>query len=300
MAPTLREGSPGDSRAVFEVFARSVSELGQRLNTPTIIDGDNPEVQQKVWRIQRPMWEHLAQTSRHFWIAENAGKVIGYARSIERDVMLELTEFFILPGQQSAGLGQRLLERAFPDDYPGKRAIIATLDLRALSRYLKAGLYPRFPIKLFTREPEPVEYKTDLEAEALSASDGDLAILDQIDRQVLGYPRSVDHSFFMQSAQCFVHRRRGQPVGYAYVGRASGPCAVLEQTDLPAVLAHAEREAHAGGFGFELEVSLSNQVAVDYLLGRGFRMDPFVAFFMSNQPFGDFDRYIFRAPLFFI
>jgi hypothetical protein len=42
-----------------------------------------------------------------------------------------------------------------------------------------------------------------------------------------------------------------------------------------------------------------NAVAVRHLLGRGFRLDPFVTNLMSSRPFGQFDRFIgFSPPLF--
>jgi hypothetical protein len=43
-----------------------------------------------------------------------------------------------------------------------------------------------------------------------------------------------------------------------------------------------------------------NRAAVDYLLGRGFWMDSFVALFMSDASFGRFDNYIVTSPPFFL
>src|SRR6185295_12550360 len=111
---------------------------------------------------RRPLFEHLARSAEEFWIAEEAGDAIGYARSILRDNALELTEFFVLPGRQSAGVGRELLARAFPKDDVAHRSIIATTDARAQGRYLRAGVYPRFPIYYFGAPPRPVAEPSDL------------------------------------------------------------------------------------------------------------------------------------------
>src|SRR5262245_46227709 len=53
-----------------------------------------------------------------------------------------------------------------------------------------------------------------------------------------------------------------------------GPFAVLDPNDFPAVLAHAETQAHAlGAESVGFEVPLINKIVVDYLLGRGYKLD---------------------------
>jgi len=51
---------------------------------------------------------------------------------------------------------------------------------------------------------------------------------------------------------------------------------------------------------FGMQVPLINRHAVDYLLRRGCRIDPSPAQFMSDEPFGSFERYLFTNPLFCI
>lgn len=41
-----------------------------------------------------------------------------------------------------------------------------------------------------------------------------------------------------------------------------------------------------------------NVVAIRHLLGRGYRLDPFVTYLMANRPFGKFDRYLDFTPPF--
>jgi hypothetical protein len=62
----------------------------------------------------------------------------------------------VLPHQQSARVGGELLARAFPRTQARYRTVIATLDEHALYRYMKMGLYRRFPLKYFYRKMEKV------------------------------------------------------------------------------------------------------------------------------------------------
>ena len=99
-----------------------------------------------------------------------------------------------------------------------------------------------------------------------------------------------------------LYHRGDQVVGYGYVGHSTGPIALLDPTDFPAVLARAETAAAARNEGeFGLNVPLVNRAAVDHLLERGFRLDAtFHTFFMSDEAFGAFEHYIITDPPFFL
>jgi hypothetical protein len=49
----------------------------------------------------------------------------------------------------------------------------------------------------------------------------------------------------------------------------------------------------------EIQVPAPNEAAMRHLLGRGYRLDPWINFLMSDCPFGRFDRFVpFSPPLF--
>lgn len=300
MSIAFRPGTLEDSFAVFEVFVQAVTDLGQRMGIEVISGGYDPAAREEMWGRRRPLFKHLANTAESFWLAENDGEVVGYGRAILRDGIRELTEFFVLPGQQSAGVGRELMARVFPRDGAKRRVIIATQDMRALARYLKTGVYPRFPIVYISRKAEPVQVASDLTFERMTATAETLASLRQIDQIILQHQRDVDHAWLLAEQQGYLYRRAGQVVGYGYVGQSSGPFAMLDPADFPAVLAHAESEAAAAGRNFGVELPLINETAVDYLLGRGYQMDSFIALFLSDEPFGRFENYIFPSPPFFL
>jgi hypothetical protein len=90
-------------------------------------------------------------------------------------------------------------------------------------------------------------------------------------------------------------------VGYGYAGRQSGPFALLDPADFPAVLADAEAAvAREGHDTFSVVVPMVNESAIRHLLGRGFRLDPFFSYLMSDVPFGRFEQYIETTPTFFL
>ena len=136
----LRRGTPADSRAAFDVFLPAVRDLAARQGNPWDPD---PEA---LWPRMQPLLDRLATHAAEWWIAEDAasGEVIGYARSVERGGLFELSEFFVHPDRQSAGVGGALLDAAFPADRGEVRAIIATTDVRALRRYHAAGTFAQF------------------------------------------------------------------------------------------------------------------------------------------------------------
>jgi GNAT superfamily N-acetyltransferase len=113
---TFRPGTIADSEAVFWIFHDTVMDLGRHTGTMPIAGGSDPQVLEGLWEARRSLYEHLARTAERFWIAERAGQPCGYARSVLRDGLRELTEFYVLPAAQSLGLGRELLARAFAAD----------------------------------------------------------------------------------------------------------------------------------------------------------------------------------------
>lgn len=298
----FRRATIADSYATFELFRKSLVDFMSRTGTVAAPGGTNPEEMARMWEFFGPVYDHLARTGEHFWIAERDGKAIGYARGILRDGVRELTEFFVLPGEQSAGVGRELLARVFPTEGARHRVLVATSDPRALARYLKAGVYPHVSTYGFTRTPEALKVSTDLQIDRVAATPEALDITAAIDREILGYRRDVDHAWLLERQMLFVCRRRGKVAGYGYVSKDwCGPIALLDEADFSSVLAHMENRAHAlGAESVELEVPLVNRNAVDYLLRRGYRMEGWLASIMSDVPFGRFDRYIGTSPPFFL
>jgi GNAT superfamily N-acetyltransferase len=299
MSITYRAGTIEDSYDVFQIFIKAIMDYSERMNVMAITGGNDPEVIESLWKKRQSMFEFLAKGAAGFWVAEKDGEIIAYARSIEHDGLQELTEFFVSPHHQSSGVGGELLSRAFPETQARYRTIIATLDERALYRYLKLGVYGRFPLKYFYRKAEKVNIETDLEIEPIQPENR-MEAIHRVDREIVMHTREHLHQWIAANRDGFVYKRRGEIVGYGYVGSSSGPFAVLNESDFPAVLAHAESLMAERGGDFGAVTPLMNAKAIQYFVERKYRIDSFSAIFMSNVPFGRFENYLCFSPEFFL
>jgi GNAT superfamily N-acetyltransferase len=292
-----RRGTLDDVVPCHELMWLSVTDLGRRQGTP--LEGSATD----WWPSSEPLHRQLAQIAAEWWVAEetDSGRLVGFARSIERDGLLELTEFFVRPDQQSRGVGKALLERAFPAGRGTVRSIVATSDVRAQARYYAAGTVARFPLFTLAGIPGAMEHIRPIMAEPI---DGEHAIEAQraIERTVLGHRRSDDEiRWLLDRRQGHLYRRADRVIGFSFLGRdGAGPMAALEPSDLPAILLHVEALARTMGLErLELQVPAPNAIAIRHLMGRGYRFDSWINFLVSDRPFGQFDRFIpFGPPLF--
>jgi GNAT superfamily N-acetyltransferase len=288
---TIRRGRPGDSRAAFDVSIAAMRDLFVRQGIEWTLDPDEFHTQLE------PFLAHLAVTAAEWWVAEDPadGSMIGYARSIERGGLSQLSEFFVRPGRQSAGLGRRLIQLAFPPGRGEVRVIIATTDVRAIASYYRAGTVARFPIASLGASPQAAD-AGDLEAvRATADDDADVAA---IETAVVGYPRPDDYAWLFDHREAYLYRRDGRAVGFAFSGEdGQGPIAALDPADQAPILLHVERRAHERGMAnISFEVPMLNKIAMGHLLSRGFRIEPPLTLFMSSVPFGKFDRFLPFGP----
>lgn len=289
---TIRRATPGDARAAFDLSLAAMQDLFVRQGNEWTLDPES------FWLVLKPFLTHLAAHAAEWWVAEDPddGSLIGYARSIERGGLFELSEFFIRPDRHSAGVGRRLMERAYPLGRGEVRAIIATTDVRGLRRYYAAGTVARFAMASLAAPPRMTSSASDLEA--VPATPGELPEIAAIEEAVFGFPRHADYPWLFEQRQPYLYRRAGRAVGFAFFSETGqGPIAALEPADLPAILLHLEAQAAARELeSISFEVPSINEVAMQHLLGRGFKVDAPLNLLMSNVPFGKFDRLIAFGP----
>ncbi len=278
------------------MFKEALRDLGERRGVTTLT-GDDDRDDEALWQERRSLFRHLAATANAFWVAERDGQIAGYARSVRRGDLILLTEFFVTPQAHGEGIGKKLLPRAFPGPGDYDRALLSTLDGPAMVSYLKAGLSGYFPVKYFsTAAPQDQRLDNDLQIERIEPPAAPIEELEAVDKEVLSHPRTPDHKWLQSNRQGFHYLRRGRTVGYGYVGKHSGPFALLEDDDWPFVLAHAESVAAARGHGLGLEIPLINRAAADFVVGRGYRMSDFTGILMADRLFGRFENYVVTDP----
>ncbi len=302
MSVSYRRFGTDEIEGVGKIHARVFNDVLTAIGGEPFVDVDDAEDWKRAWeRDRKSVFQHMTASEGESWLAERDGEIIGYARSVLRDGVRNLTDFFVLPVRQANGIGKSLLERAFSPEGVEGRIVMATMNAAAQARYLKSGMVPRCPICDFKRRPAKAPFESDLTMERMSANPATFDTLNRIDRAIVGFRREADHAWLLEDRNGYLYRRGEEPVGYGYVGRRAGPFALLDPDDFPAVLAHAETEATAVVNELTFIVPLVNTAAVNHLLHRGFQMDDrSVVLLMSDEPRGRLDRYIVGAPGFFV
>lgn len=214
---SIRPGRADDEFAAFDVMRRA---MGYEMN----------------WAHHAPTRHHLRNSPDcSFWLAEESARfgsprVVGYARSIVRDGVWMLTEFFVLPGMHQQGIGGALLDRCLED---GRRAradtflVLASHNPAADSLYLrKADCLPMLPMVLLAgpldhlrahdsllriadsaaasvpgclrRCPDQAPLRREVLAEPILDKPETLAELDALDSQVLTFTRRPEHLLWIQ------------------------------------------------------------------------------------------------------
>jgi len=297
--PTFRPATAADEYACFVLFRRSLhdSMLRHGYLPP---DAPPPDLE-AAWRRQGAVSAHLTANFAQWWLAEDAdGEPLGFARTIDRDQTIELTEFFVAPDARVAGVGRGLLERSFAADAGAHRMIISTTDAPAVALYLRFGVTHQTTGVDVTGTPRAVALPAGYEAEPATAED----VL-AIERELLGHGRPQEVAFMLADRRGMLLRRDGRAVGYFFEPNAfghAGPVAALDPDDLPAALAGLERAAHAAGLQtLDLTLPLAAATAVDWLLReRRFRIDPFYVLFLADGPWAKLDRYLPFNPCLFL
>jgi GNAT superfamily N-acetyltransferase len=293
----LRRGRGEDTTACHSIMWHAITDFAQRRGMP--LSGTAED----WWAGSEKEFTYLARTAAEWWIAEDSAtlQVIGYARTIERGGLLELTEFFVHPEQQAKGVGRALLTRAFRNGRGEVRSIIATTDVPALGRYYAADTVARFPMLTLTGPPADAAVSGLDILQVDGAHAPHLAEIAAIERAVVGFPRGEEElRWILEQRDGYLYRRRERAIAFAFVGAAgAGPIAALETADLVPALLHVESRSHALEVGqLSFQVPGVNGVAMRHLLARGFRIDSWVNLLMSNRPFGQFDRFIAFSPVF--
>jgi GNAT superfamily N-acetyltransferase len=169
--------------------------------------------------------------------------------------------------------------RAVPMDHLGPRAARVAAGLPALN-----GRPPG-------AEPD------DALAPAIATSDL-AAIVDTIDRSVLGYAHPEDHAHLRATGRSgFVYLTTdGAPLGYGYSSDAGrfGPVAMLDEHLTARVIGHLCRTIRPRG-ATSAWIPGSNDRAIVALLRAGLRIEGFPAELCWTRPFGSFERYMLAS-----
>ena len=295
MAASYRPAGTADIPSVSEVYWSSILDVYKRHGF-----GDTSPAHPV-----NPFYEFcLLEEPEGFFVAEEAGQVIGAAFSWARGHIWFLSHLFILPPYQGKGIGGTLLELALQHGITSGATVRAVITMAfnpaSIALYMKAGMYPiqdiylmRASLKLLRNEESlpPLERQ-----EIRSWRSGEL---DALDMEVLDMPRPLHHKYFLgrEEASCSVFRVGGRTVAYAYHWRDGriGPVSAVEDAPYESILEAVIRLAGEQSDSISLMVPGSNTVAMKIALDRGFSVVmPYVL--LSTRPFGSWEHYLFHSP----
>jgi GNAT superfamily N-acetyltransferase len=199
---------------------------------------------------------HVLETGTSV-VAEDAGRLVGFGASWQRDDQWFLASLFVDEAAQGRGIGTALLDAVW-GAASGRRTITDAIQPVSNALYGRRGLIPATPILTFTGHPHADGSELRPEAADLAA----------IDLAAYGFDRSVDHAYWERYAQ-----RTSWPGAYAYVfpGGAIGPVAGLNAD--AAARALAAELARAEG-AVRLRIPGSSRALVEVALAAGLRLDP--------------------------
>src|SRR6266700_2874754 len=123
--------SERDLAAMYAVYYSN--EVGEAENIP-------PMSLQNVLAVLRHVFETGMMS-----VAEQEGRVLGFAGAITRGPVTFLTDLFVHPQIQSSGLGKTLLQQVLPQRLSLIRCTMSSTDPRAQSLYTRQGMQPLFP-----------------------------------------------------------------------------------------------------------------------------------------------------------
>jgi GNAT superfamily N-acetyltransferase len=255
---------------------------------------DPGELARDEWRDSYP---HVFRTGI-FRVAEDDGELVAICHAIVRDSLHFLSGFWTRPDRQKTGIGGRLLREVWDEGRARGASTFFTwssIDLTAMASYMRRGMLPGFPILSFVGEPATVAER------ASDAVPLGLEIASELDRDVIGTARVVDHTFWLSEpgriGRALV--RDGRTLGYYYArGGTVGPAAWSASADAETVLGHALADARTQSPTVRLRALGCSHDTIRFALGRGLRLAGY-SHLLTTRAFGHLDRYAPSGPTLF-
>jgi GNAT superfamily N-acetyltransferase len=240
------------------------------------------------------------------WVAEDAGKILGFAFSWACGDLWFLAQLFVSPDRQGHGIGPALLERtlAHAQSSKARTKALITFAFNTVSQglYMRQGLFPRCPIYNLQVARETVAGRLHgerLRCMPIENTAAHLSALSEIDVRTLGVSRGKHHRFLMAdgATRGFLLHAGDECVGYAYVADGHvGPLAVTQQATLSTAFRTAlDLAAESSAPHLSAVIPGPCDAALAVALAAGMRItNPMVL--MATRDFGNWAQYLPRNP----
>lgn len=241
------------------------------------------------------------------WVADDGGKILGFAWSWVCGNVWFLAQLFVDPTRQGQGIGNELLERtvehARKSGAVHKALITFTFNRVSQGLYMRHGLFPKMPIYFFSVERERVRQtlpEPSLRAIALDTGAAAMENLAEIDSHAIGVSREKHHRYLLDdpSTAGFLLCAGNDIVGYGYISPNGhiGPLAVTRPDFLQDAFAAALKLA-ADGSAEKISAFLPGTCdrALSLAINQGMRIT-FPMLLMASPGYGDWTQYLPRNP----
>jgi ribosomal protein S18 acetylase RimI-like enzyme len=240
------------------------------------------------------------------WVAEDEGRMVGFAWSWICGDLWFLAQLFVSTAQQGGGIGNELIKRTWePAQKKGatnKALITFTFNTVSQGLYLRHRMFPRFPIYMFSVASERLRGRlTGSQFRCVALEDAALHLrnLAEIDARTLGVSREKHHRYLIKdkATKGILLYDGNACVGYAYIADGHiGPLAVAQ----PDAMSTAFRTAlvvatEKGASQVSAFLPGASNAALTVAVEHGMRITlPMVL--MSTRDFGDWTQYLPRNP----
>ena len=136
------------------------------------------------------------------WVAEDAGQILGFAWSCVCGDLWFLAQLFVSPDRQGHGIGNELLKRTWghakKNGATNKALITFTCNTVSQGLYMRHGMFPRFPIYIFSVARERLAGRlqgAQLRSVPIKNPALQMENLVRIDVQALGVSREKHHRY---------------------------------------------------------------------------------------------------------
>lgn len=307
----FREGRARDLHETFGLFERALSHTAQSLGiVPSGSEPDETEIEAR-WKRSRPLVEFMAAQEGCYWVCEDGGAIVGYARVVRFDAMEELTEVMVEPSHHGRGIGRALVQRCWPEPPTPElgRIVVAAGTLVDLSLYTEFGTMPSTGHWHMRQRTSAYLERRAQETDAtepgvhMLTDDGAVAEWKRLEPPALGHDRPQLHEFFGRERTCLATLDGDKATGLCWVspdGEIGPAVAVSADALVPVVLAALDRVA---------KIKEPEQLGIFctteswWLLRRlrelGFRVF-WPSWIMTSVPLPGLDRYLPTRPAYIL
>lgn len=262
----FRPASEADLAAEYAVFVGAQEDLHGRSAAGWASRPFDPD---GMWaQVQRHL---LAHDAARCFVAEEDGRLVGFAAALVRDGLWHFAALFVDPAAQGRGVGSHLLDLAWDGTHQFRATITEAIQPISTGLYARRGLLPVTPMLGFAGRPGQVRGDAD-ELQRVATVPGALR---DIDLAAYGFDRAPDHELWARtSARSTLWLRAGEPCAYSYRGGFPGqigPVAGLDPGSAASAL-RAELADTPAGEEIAIDIPGTATNLVEVALEAGLRL----------------------------